>query len=540
MYEVKNEILESIEKNFKLELSNRDYDYEDFAINEIFDTWLQKKQMLLKLLSKHPYWNEERLMIQFDEDFSRKINSDVSWNFVNWLQRSTNMDTYNIYEEDCFGFRMCKFSLCNCIVNGLCYSTYITEREMDYIAQINELHEDFRFREGMKATKVMRKICSVLGWDKIMGEEYNRNDELVQVNLFEREYAKYCDAMSPIKVTRHTCISLNPIDYLLMSNGNSWTSCHDIRDCDDAGEYSSGTISYMLDEHSMIFYTVDSSFNGKVIEREPKLQRQVFGYNDYQLLQSRLYPQSMDCGAEAIYTDIRNIMQKVIADCLEMPNLWTKGKVKNVYAGNGATCYQDWNCFGSLCSVSTIKGKEDEPHNPIYLGTYPICIRCGNTHYCEGNINCCEGDDYYTCEDCGCRIHEDDVYWVGDSHYCRDCVTYCEECGEYEANNYATWIPSEDIYVCERCRDRYFVYCEDCNEYTREERSVVVENGNRVVCQRCFNDNYEECSDCGNYCHRYDMTEITDKETGELHWYCSDCAEEHEEDEEDEVNEEAC
>jgi hypothetical protein len=381
----------------------------------------------------------------------------------------------------------------------------------------------------MKSTKVMRKICATFGWDKIEGHERDINGNLVKFNKFERVYARYCDALCPIKVTRHTCISLNPIDFLLMSNGNSWDSCHYIGDdCSDAGCYSSGTISYMLDEHSFIFYTVSSEFDGVKIEIEPKVQRQVFGYNDGQLLQSRLYPQSNDYSAEVQYTDIRNIVQKVVADCFEKPNLWVKRKVDGkVQRGRYATVYDDWYHFSSLCSVSVLKEVVESEHIPIVMGAQPMCIKCGDYHHTTGNISCCYMEHICSC--CGDEICEDDIRWVGDNPCCPDCASWCDECEHYDYNDNVHWIQSEDRYVCDDCLDRYYRYCEDCNEYVHRDNCTYVGSIGEYVCDDCLERYYERCSECGVYYYKEDMTEVVDDETGEVKFYCSGCHEKAEE-----------
>lgn len=531
MYKINETNLDNIKYEFKEELNDRDYDYRDSSIDFIFDTYQRRKANLLELFSKHPNWNEERLMIAFDEDFSRKVNTSMTGNFFDKLYykiKDLRLDTFDVFSN-----------YYSYIYNLFSKQTYIDSNDAYNLEKVNEMHESFRFREGMKVTKCVKKMCSTFGWDKIMGQEYDREGNLVEFNFFEREFAKYCDAISPIKVTRHTCISLNPVDFLLMSNGNSWESCHYIgNDPSGAGCYSSGTISYMLDEHSFIFYTVSSDFNGEEIEREPKINRQVFGYNDYQLLQSRLYPQGCDIGAKEIYTDIRNVVQKVIADCLGEPNLWIKRKVSNVYRGDCATVYEDWYHFENLCSVSVLKGKEDESLDTIYMGAEPICINCGEYHTVEGNIDCEYDDDsYYYCEDCGTRMHEDNVYWVGDYPYCRECVTYCERCGEYETNDEAVWIESENIYVCGSCYERYYSYCECCGKYWDNDQMTEVDGGT-WVCYDCREEYYTMCCDCGEFYPNEDMLEVINPRTGEVKSYCEDCYEEEMEDDEDE--EEIC
>jgi hypothetical protein len=322
-----------------------------------------------------------------------------------------------------------------------------------------------------------------------------------------------------------------------MSNGNSWNSCHYIGSSPSgAGCYSSGTISYMLDEHSFVFYTVSSDYNGVEIERQPKLQRQMFGYNDNQLFQSRLYPQSNDSGAKQTYTDIRNIVQKVIADCCDKPNLWVKRKADNVYIGDGATAYPDWEHFNGLCSISVFKDSSDDDHDDIQMGTEPICIVCGYSHETEGNISCCTSK--YECECCGSRIDdEDDVYYVDDGTYCRDCVVYCEICNNYELTERSTYIDSEGIDVCNGCRDDYFTWCGCCNEYVRNYNVTYVDNDGLYVCDECLESNYITCAECGDYVSYDDAHEVVNNTTGEITFYCRSCFAEMEDDE-DEDNEE--
>lgn len=532
MYEVSTGIMQNIKNEFIRELDNRDYSYTNSAIDEIFDEWYEQKQGLLSLLSKHPNWEPERLMIHFDADYSRKLDANATYSFFRWL-----LDNKSIVEDEtwktCYDFiwnycRDATYLPENCNQDIYVYETG-TNISYNPLTEINELIPELHARVGQKNTRIVNKICSYFGFDKIKkyGDKFNpatgELEENALLDSYDKQFAKYCDALSPIKVTRHTYISLNPIDYLLMSNGNSWRSCHYIGDdADDAGCYSSGTISYMLDEHSIIFYTVNANFNGECIESAPKTSRQVFGYNDFQLLQSRLYPQGNDTGATDTYTDIRNIMQKVVADCLAAPNRWIKKKVQNVRQGYNATCYPDWNCQSALCSTSILRGKENDTLAPIVLGAEPICIECGNRHSYDENINHC--DSGYICSDCGDRVSQDDVYWVGDDPYCCNCVTYCGCCGGYERNDDVTWIDSEDRYVCSDCLEYYYTYCDECGEYERNTNVNYIKEYDRNVCDNCLEDNYSRCSKCGAWIH------YTDERDDGL---CEDCAAELDEEEED-------
>lgn len=529
MYEVSSTIMNNIKDEFIRELENRDYNYTDHAINDILDEWYDQKQGLLSLLSKHPNWNSERLMIHFDADYSRRLDTNATYNFFCWLNDNKSIVKDKTWTT-CYNFM---WNYCR-------NATYLSddcdkEKETLFggsfnpLTEINELIPELHVRVGQKNTRIVNKICCHFGFDKVKkyGKKINPATGEVEENAlldsYDKQFAKYCDALSPIKVTRHTCISLNPIDYLLMSNGNSWRSCHYIGDdSDDAGCYSSGTISYMLDKHSIIFYTVDADFNGECIEREPKIQRQVFGYNDFQLLQSRLYPQNNDIGANDTYTDIRNIMQKVVADCLAVPNRWIKKRVQNVRHGSYATCYADWSCQAELYSTSILRGKENDSLAPIVLGAAPICIECGETHQTEENISCCSNG--YMCTYCGDRVSQDNVYWLGDDPYCGDCVTYCEVCDCYERNDEVTWIDSEDRYVCSDCLKRYYSYCSECGNYEKNDKVHYIEEYDQDVCDYCLEDNYSRCNKCGAWIYYSD-----ERDDG----LCEDCAAELDEEEED-------
>ena len=144
-------------------------------------------------------------------------------------------------------------------------SQYIDSELAD---ELNKICPEVHAHDGQKTSRVINKLLAYIGVGK--HPEYNR------------EFAKYADALNPLKITRHTILSVNPLDYLTMSFGNSWASCHTIdkqnkRNMPNSyqGMYSSGTISYMLDSPSMVFYTVDASYDGNDFWHEPKINRQM-------------------------------------------------------------------------------------------------------------------------------------------------------------------------------------------------------------------------------------------------------------------------
>lgn len=529
MYTVESKVIRQIKEMFIEEVSDRDYNYEHYAIDKIIDSSLKAKANLLELLSKHPLWNPEKLMIAFDQDYDRKLELEELRIFCRYLRSKTISNSEN--ELELLGIDESESSRRVLVINWI--ETNIKEQFFDEsmansIEAINKLG-DYKLRINEKSSKAIGKICRKEGWDKL--EDYGKR------------YAALCDNLNPIKVKRHTVISLNPIDFLLMSNGDCWESCHYIGDDSyNAGCYSSGTISYMLDECSFIFYTVDNSYDGTEIETARKAQRQVFGYDDEVFIQSRLYPQGNDSGAEHIYTDIRNIVQKIIADCLGQPNFWTISRDLDtindvVKLGNGATCYPDWhrgNPGSKHCCLSTLKSRNNgKEYRKIVFGAKPICITCGYTHSTTENISCCSNSSQYYCYKCDCSLNEDEVYWVGDDAYCEDCCMYCDKCHEYEDKDKGEWVG--DDWYCDYCLPDVAEQCDECGEWVSNEDCYYANNN--VYCSNCADRLLFCCPECGEYYEKTDGMKI------ENTLYCEDCYEQlleemEEESEDDDYEEE--
>lgn len=497
MYTISKELRTKIVNNVMGVLEEEDYIYTKNAVNKIVDTWFERKNRLIDILSKHPNWNPEKFLIQFDQDYSREICTEEVHKFANWLFRELS------YEDREAKARVIDF------IYGI-EEQFFDHSMDDVIAEINKYNEAYHLRNNMKSSKAIGKICKEEGWDKI--EDYNKR------------YAALCDCLNPIKVKRHTCISLNPVDFLYMSNGTSWNSCHDIRQDDgEPGCYSGGTISYMLDENSFLFYTVDSDFDGNSIEYAPKLQREIFGYRDFVLFQSRLYPQSNDCGAAQIYKDIREIIQKVVSDCIGENNLWDtnrKDVSEIVSKGKHASCYPDWErgCPGAEhCHISKLRGKEEYCKEMI-LGAEPICINCGGYNHDHETITCC--GKWYTCYDCGEEIRGEEVHWIDGRPFCDHCIITCEECGEeialYDESEYYT--TENGGYICRHCYEtRGYVCCDHCGHAVRVDSIYRLHNG-LEYCNECFENYCFVCDECEEIFRNREMCH-----DGDGHIYCRHC-----------------
>ena len=522
---IKETISEKERETLLSEMHNllEEYDYKctDRALNKIIDTWAFNKADMIAAFKKHPHYLEGKFMIAFDTNIDRNIDVRGAKHFFNyylndvarWCKDDIPENLKKQREEEGCGLlpdKLFKLLLGDYGINTVTTKTLSSEMA----EKINKVAPWAHAHEGQKTTRVVNKICTYLGYNK--HPEYNR------------EFAKYADAMSPMQIKRHTVLSLNPLDYLTMSFGNSWASCHTIDKSNKRGmpnsyegQYSSGTVSYMLDETSSIFYTVDSNYEGNEYYTQPKINRQMFHWSRPCLVQGRLYPQDND-GCSEEYRVYREIAQKIFSELYGFPNFWhnTKGTdAASRYIYTEGTHYEDYTYY-SNCNLSVIKGEEGN-EKIFTVGHTPICIECGCEHDESGCINCCNIPNKFICNDCGDEINEEDVIWIDGEAYCRDCVDFCDCCEEYHRSE-STWINDRHIYVCESCLEEYYSYCEFCNRYfDNDDMHYVDDDG--YVCSDCFEEHFCECESCNTNVRRINAQRIG------RYYYCDDCAEDVEE-----------
>lgn len=487
-------------------LSEYDYKYTEDALDKIIDEWNHQKAGLIEAFKKHPNYVEGKFMIAFDADYERSIDPMASRSFSNWLRDyaypAREGKLPKEMQDKTYDWEYLPYALSQFIRYLHNYAERcISESTANYL---NEHCPAIHAHAGQKTSRVVNKLCCYLGYDKVDG--------------YNREFAKYADSLSPLSIKRHTVLSISPLDYLTMSFGNSWASCHTIDKKNRrrmpnnySGCYSSGTVSYMLDSSSMVLYTVDASYNGNEYWAEPKINRQMFHYGEEKLVQGRLYPQDNDSNGD-VYTPYRNIVQQIVSTIFNFPNLWTFSKGTSPasrYICSYGTHYRDYECYDN-CSLSRVKGSENEDY--ITVGARPICVNCGERHTNETNINHC---GCARCADCGCMLDEEDAIEIDGEVYCRGCCHWCERCDQYVHED-TTWIEGYG-HVCATCLDRDFMYCEVCESYEREEEMTWIECEDRYVCDHCLSRYYSYCEDCGEYFPDDEMHSYRDTQL------CEDC-----------------
>ena len=494
-----------------------EYDYDDDVLETIIDEWVESKKDFITAFKKHPCYVDGQFMIAFSKDYERSVDIDVLTGFSKYIKTRVAQDCEDNLPNDVKTAYNANYY--PYMPAGLYHifdeldSTFAHQKVTDDMKMmIDNALPSVRVHIGEKTSRVINKICKYLGYDK--HPSYNQ------------EFARYADSLNPIKIKRHTVISVNPLDYLTMSFGNSWSSCHTI-DKENLrgmpnnyhGCFSSGTMSYMLDKTSFVFYTVSASYDGNEFWNEPKINRQMFHYGNDKLIQGRVYPQGTD-ESGGIYTQYRNVVQEQLALVFNFTNLWKLQKGTDAIKMNTeslGTHYRDYLQFSS-CTLSTLA--ESDNTDRVVIGEKPICIKCGIRHNVEDNLNHCKGA--IICNHCGCEIEdEDDINWIGGLPYCDDCVVCCDICGSLIVRDDSNYIEREERHVCSVCYNKYYVVCENCHELVYRDDIHYLVDGS-CVCESCYEDCYV-CDGCHHAYFKDDLHYV--EETGE--YLCDNCFDEY-------------
>lgn len=363
----------------------------------ILNEYFTNKEPLIKLFmeSNHYIGN---MRIATKRDFERAINAKDIWTFCNNFPRLIGAEERLMHYTDADGKTMTDY-----IVTGqkkvdiktfkaddanqkklgsFNWNTGATQDSYnnytDFITYIDyfkdhpyaKVFDDISALDIVKGTKTSRafnKMCVHYEIDKAEG--------------YNKLFAQYADLVSDNVRKLYFVISLNPLDYLTMSNGNSWTSCHRIgthMSGSGCGQYCGGCMSYMMDSSSIITYVVNSI--EEPLHKEGKIYRQMYHYNDSLLIQSRLYPQGND-GASNLYDKFRGFMCEEFSELLNLSDSsweYKKGtRAVGDHMRNVGAHYPDtrYNSSVGIFYPSVKKNTIDD--NVIQAGHDSWCPYCG-------------------------------------------------------------------------------------------------------------------------------------------------------------------
>lgn len=381
-------------------------------------------------------------------------------------------------------------------------SQFIEDENVEILNEkLKNANIDLEAKVGQKMSRFVGALCKKIGLNEItqiimkewVSDDGSHHEREVDEG-YNKQYAAFCDAVNPLKVSEKLFISVNPLDYWTMSFGNGWSSCYCIdkenkRNLSSSynGDYCAGTTSYMLDESSFIVYTeADENEWGSYAKK----RRCVFAWGSNKLFQSRVYPDGRDGGDKSYATQLREVMQKLFADLLDKPNLWIKKcNFDDLYSWEGL----GYNDFLNACETNVSCLKLDEngtiDSTVVQISDTPICISTGEHYHYNEVIDTTWEDDHYSCERCDERVSESNAIFIDGHAYCSDwCAeqdgwVYCPNVSDYY------WNENPDVYYID---GEY--YCDTYGEVITTADGSVFRN-----VYDASNNEYEYCEDTDDY-----------------------------------------
>lgn len=384
----------------------------EHGVCTMLDTYFTNKEPLIELLQKSDNYAGDMRIVSIQE-FERENNRSTIYNACCQFSKAVGADNILLEKEDENGKTLIDYLVTGTmhfqaseLENKKCVDKSININNFDYYgntdksvkkytkfknlisefkdictstlndADVNQIlaqDSNLKIAKGMKTSRAFNHICNVYGVDK--AENYNK------------VFAQYSDMVSGLKRKLKFIISVNPYDYLTMSFGKSWVSCHNIK---NHGGWCGGTLSYMLDGTSIITYCVDRDDD---VQTAGKIYRNMFAFGNNILLQSRVYPQGND-GNTDLYTVFRKLVQNELSSILELKdNNW-------VFVGGSNACcnattsigvhYKDY-CNNRNCNISYPFEKENDVNinnHSLIIGHNGICTDCGNEIRINNSLTC--------------------------------------------------------------------------------------------------------------------------------------------------------
>ncbi len=363
--------------------------YRKQGVSANIEKWAKNKLPLIVALRQHPNWNEDALAVVMKVTERRGDDKSAANSAIR------RIENYVRYDKS---LPELQSTIAN--LQDHLYTKHITQECVD-AAKSLETPSLIQPSVGMKTSRFIRKLCEAHGVD-VDGDV-----------RFRTLFASYADTISPYDVVRPYVFSVNPADFALMSNGNSWSSCHGIApnkmSGGYSGEYRAGCFSYMNDGATVVSYTVETlPEDMKTLCLMPKYCRQLYYIADdgKMFIQSRSYPYV----SQETRRDMRRVAHSILSTVYGFDNLW--GPPKNngsQYAiQEDARHYPDYRHFReetklsytSEVKVALANGEERES---IFIGESPDCLLCGGQKmHSSGSLYCYQCDPH--------DDHDDDNY----------------------------------------------------------------------------------------------------------------------------------
>lgn len=491
-------------------LDDAEYPYNKEVVVSICEEWWRNKKDLIDLLRKHPGWDEKSMCIKGEVSEIRG-------------------------QDDNLFLKACKELYHNCRENGM----YLSDEQLDIMWDGVQCTLPSKF-----VTKTIYDRFLTLGIDMKIGAKYSRELNKIFVNMgldkypnYNHDFAAISDAINPIANKQTAILSVNPCDFLKMSYGEKWSSCHNIK---ERGCYHAGTQSYIMDGSSMIFYTISNSYSGEPWEN-PKLTRQIYCYEDGAFLQSRNYPNHSCPARDQEYT---RFVSEVLSTCLGIENKFhAVDNDRHICTNPDSLHYPDYAYSEYNTQTYVFDNIKHEKKGIIHVGAPSLCLKCGEIIDDHESMICGDCDDSYNsslhqnaflqCHQCGFLFFCPDPYsYPGYNNedgnvYCVRHYRTCDYCHESFFGNNVTHevrCMEDGRNICSDCLEEMgLVLCDRCGKLHKKSECIEYTMNNdtkKYLCNQCHQcpgqGVVDICPECGDLYINFAESELR-------HRYCASC-----------------
>lgn len=369
-------------------LTARKWEVTRAGIAKNVDVWLENKSDMIRKMVKHPNYNGN-LQIVVPAYITRSMNASQANNVLSRIENSL-MRSPELFKDKsgktaydylkAFSDTIGKFASPSEIVRhdevGNVFDSYsstlASESTYNRYASISSCICDIRYygAGGRVTDNLAERINCRLNLEKKKVCEGQKSSKVVNRLLhmtnnydeFNKLFTQYADFVNENKQNGYYVVSLNFLDYLRMSDGNSWSSCHttdytNTRHMQNtySGQYVQGTLSYALDNVSYITYFTDTDTDTKHPDRSWKVCRTMYHVKPDEsiYIQGRVYPQDSDGNGE-VYNEMQRLWKSVMGyDYI----LVGRSERYADTTTNGAN-YKDYDC-NSSCMLYRKEGVSD-------------------------------------------------------------------------------------------------------------------------------------------------------------------------------------
>ena len=413
------------------------------GIKKMFDKdglFWKAKGWIISAMEKIPGYNGN-YQIVIEKEMKRRIEEDRVHDFMKYLNKIPGDPNYK---------DLIKYILGDVI-----------EREIKYVD--DDLLCKLRLKgyeknnsvecchNGRRITKVILDIGKKAGFSNHIDlREVKKDDRVITKDYgWNYHFARLCDNISPIAVKENVIISVHPLDYYGIANGDNWSTCYTIDKNSEmkygyGGAHCNAVQSHMLDSSSIVVYSQIMS-DDKHPELLPKHRCCLFYLGEDKIIQGRVYPDGREDYFDSS-KELREIVQSIVAKMFDIPNYWKNIKGNEIcdkMIDANTIVYPDWLYYRD-CNVSFAKRIDSYVNeNKIKIGVDPICPESGDINTEEDEIF---SYDYIwvECEVCGELFRKSEMNETDD--YCNVCDNCYEEITKYDDSDEAYCYHSGDAW----------------------------------------------------------------------------------------------